>query len=269
MAKKYEELVFTDDFMFCKIMSTHLDLTKKILEMILNIKIRNLVLAEEQKTIDLTSEGRGVRLDVYVEDELNTIFDLEMQTTRMKTPGKRTRYYQGMIDLNTINKGSLFSALRKCYIVFICMEDPFDKNYPIYTFENRCIEDTELSLGDESKKVFVNPDGISVNMDNGMKVFFRYLKTGKAEDAFTKDLDEAVAEARKHEKWRSEYMTLMLRDQEKREEGRIEGRNEEKKAIMSILEYNALHPTESAESVAFNTGTDIETVNSILKFLRK
>ena len=39
MSKSYEELTFADDFMFCKILSTDLDLTKELIEIILNINI--------------------------------------------------------------------------------------------------------------------------------------------------------------------------------------------------------------------------------------
>lgn len=34
---------------------------------------------ESQKTIDMAAGAKGVRLDVYVEDDRNMVFDLEMQ----------------------------------------------------------------------------------------------------------------------------------------------------------------------------------------------
>ena len=88
--KEYEELSFTDDFMFCK---------------------------------DIISDGKGVRLDVYLEDDANTVFDIEMQTATKKNLPKRTRYYQGMIDLNLIEKGSGYEELKRSYIIFICMQN--------------------------------------------------------------------------------------------------------------------------------------------------
>ena len=72
---------------------------KPFLEAILKIKIRKVVYPESQKTIDLSANAKGVRLDVYVEDDQNTVFNLEMQTTHKKDLPKRMRYYQGMIDL--------------------------------------------------------------------------------------------------------------------------------------------------------------------------
>lgn len=39
-------------------------------------------------------------------------------------------------------------------------------------------------------------------------------------------MDEAVCMARKNEEWRSEYMKELLHDDDVREEGRLEGREE-------------------------------------------
>ena len=68
-------------------------IAKELLELILGIEIRKVVV-QKQKTIEITSDGRGIRLDVYLEDENSTIYDLEMQTTSQKDLPKRTRYYQ-------------------------------------------------------------------------------------------------------------------------------------------------------------------------------
>ena len=42
----------------------------------------------------------------------------------------------------------------------------------------------------------------------------------KGESKFVKSLDEALQKARNHEEWRLEYMTLLMRDNKMREEGR-------------------------------------------------
>lgn len=98
--------------MFCMILTTRLDLCKELLELILDIKIRKVEIAEQQKNVDITYDGKGVRFDVYVDDAENTVYDIEMQTTRQKDLPKRTRYYQGMIDLNLIQKGMRYSELK-------------------------------------------------------------------------------------------------------------------------------------------------------------
>ena len=147
--KTYEELEFTDDFMFWNILVYRKDLCKELIELILGVEIKEINLVEGQKTIDPRYDARGIRLDVYVNDELGTVYDLEMQTTTSKYLPKRTRYYQSTIDMNAMKKGELYKNLRKSYIIFFCTSDVFGKHLPIYTFENICLQDKKLHLGDE------------------------------------------------------------------------------------------------------------------------
>jgi len=46
---------------------------------------------------------------------------------------------------------------------------------------------------------------------------------GQATNVFVQKLDDAVRKAKKNRKWRHEYMTLLMRDQENMERGREEG----------------------------------------------
>ena len=78
--KKYEELDITDPFIFAKVMSEK-ELCKPLLENILNIKIRYIVYVDYEETIQMTAKSKCIRLDIYVEDDDNTVFNLEMQTT--------------------------------------------------------------------------------------------------------------------------------------------------------------------------------------------
>ena len=139
MSKKYEDLTFTDDFMFCKILYTNPELYKQLLELILGRKIKEIRYLTTQNTIDITSDGKGIRLDVYLEGD-SKVYDIEMQTTGKSNLPKRSRYYQGMIDLNLIEKGADYSELKETFIIFVCLHDPFKHNECVYTFENRCKE---------------------------------------------------------------------------------------------------------------------------------
>ncbi len=70
------------------------------LERILGIKISRIEYPKSQETIDISVDAKSVRLDIYVEDGKETVYNIEMQTTENRNLPKRTRYYQGMIDLN-------------------------------------------------------------------------------------------------------------------------------------------------------------------------
>ena len=41
--KQYEDLTFTDDFMFCKVLENDEELSKELLELILDVKIRKAI----------------------------------------------------------------------------------------------------------------------------------------------------------------------------------------------------------------------------------
>ena len=45
------------------------EICRRLLEILLDIKIKHISFPEKQKTIEILSDGKGVRLDVYVDDE--------------------------------------------------------------------------------------------------------------------------------------------------------------------------------------------------------
>ena len=221
--KSYDELTFTDDFMFCKVLVSNLELCRQLLELILGIKIREVRLSEAQKSIALTYDGHGVRFDVYVEDDENTVFDIEMQVLADKCLPKRMRYYQGMIDLNLISSGAKYKDLRKSYIIFICMYDPLGGNLPIYHIRSICLEDSSIPFDDEAEKVIVNVEGSRDNLSPELAAFFEYLKKQSIGSEFTRALENEVEKARQHIEWRADYMSLQEKFDIEREEGREEG----------------------------------------------
>lgn len=221
--KTWEELEITDDFLFGKVMRNP-ELCKRTIEVILGIEIDRIDYLEEQKTIDMSLDAKSVRLDVYVKDGANTVYNIEMQPVKRDNLPKRSRYYQGMIDLALIEKGEHYSKLNRSYVIFICSFDLFGKNRCVYTFENRCIEDSEISLGDETVKVFLNSRGDSTHLNSNLKAFLEYMNHKKeSENDFITMLDREVKKAKANLEWRREYMTLYIKFQEMMEEGREEG----------------------------------------------
>ena len=154
VSKKYEELGITDAFMFAKVMSNK-EICKPVLEQILNIKIRDIEYVDYEETIQIvTPSSKSIRLDIYVEDDKNTVFNLEMQTTNYEELPKKSRYYQDIIDLKIIEKGQSYGILKTSYVIFICTFDFFEKNRSIYEFKNICVDDSEIKLNDGTHKRF-------------------------------------------------------------------------------------------------------------------
>lgn len=215
----WEELSIANDFLFGKIMQNP-ELCKELLHRILpDLKIDRIEYPELQKTIKPDMDARSIRLDVYVKDDKNTVYDIEMQVSDTKELPERSRYYQSMIDLQLIDKGQYYKKLNRSYIIFICPFDSFGKGRHIYTFENICKEDKNISMGDGAVKIFLNANGTQDDVSKELKAFLDYVSGEKPEDSFVEKLEEAVKEAKKNREWRHEYMTLLMRDRENVEKG--------------------------------------------------
>ena len=216
MAKPIEELTIVDDFMFGAVMR-YPQYCKPLLELVLGVKIRDIVYPEPQKSIFERYGSKSIRLDVYVEDDAGTVYDVEIQTEAKRGLPKRTRYYQGVIDLHILERGEDYTALKKSFVIFICTYDPFGKGRWVYTFENLCREDTSIALGDEAVKIILNTKGKVGEISDELKDLLRYMGGSTPDNEYTRELDQAVSEVRSDTKWRKEYMVLneMLRERER------------------------------------------------------
>lgn len=72
MDKTLKELNLEDDFLFAKVMSDK-DICREFLEKLLDIVIERVEIPENQKVIDLLLDCKGIRLDIYLKDEKNTV----------------------------------------------------------------------------------------------------------------------------------------------------------------------------------------------------
>ena len=242
--KKWEDLKICDDFMFAKVMRNK-DICKEIIEKVLKIKIDKIEYLEEQKTIDIKYDAKSIRLDVYIKDEKNTVYNVEVQTTNQYNLAKRSRYYQGLIDLDLIEKGEIYNNLNRSYVIFICTFDPFKRDRHIYTFRNICEEDKELYLEDETTKIFLNSKGTLNDVDEDIKAFLDYVSGKISNNELVKRVDSEVSRIKRNEEWKVEYMTLLMREreiaweakEEGRKEGRMEGRKEgREQGICNLIE---------------------------------
>ena len=257
--KTYDELEFTDDFLFCRILMENEDLCIELVEMITGRKIKSIIKPESQKAIRLTYDGKGVRFDVYFEDEENVIYDIEMQASKKYNLRKRSRYYQGMIDLNILGKSKDYETLKDSYIIFICTFDEFGDGRHIYTFENVCMENPEIKLDDGAHKIFLCAGGDKDDCSEKMKDFLDYIASKKISGELSKRLQDEVEKSRRHEEWRADYVTLLEHYQEKYDEGFKEGqKNIEKERQNTEAERKRADEAENRADEAENRANAAE-----------
>ena len=226
----------TDDFVFGKVMQKEANCIE-LLECLTGNKIDSVSTIISQKAVRVTNDSKGVRYDIYVEDNKNVMYDAEMQRLTENTVDrnlpKRSRFYQGMMDLNILEKGQDYNKLKLSYVIFICIFDPFGEGLSCYEFENTCKYDKKLTLGDERKILFFNTKGTNINVSESVANLLNYIERKQISDDFTRRLDDEVAMVRENKEWMVEYMKTLVHDMDVRNEGRAEGRAE---VIISFLE---------------------------------
>ena len=250
LEKKWQNLPFSNDFIFCKVMEDPA-LCKEALELLLGFEISRIEYPLAQKPIKNAADTRGIRLDVYAKSDSRR-FDLEMQTTSNGSLLKRARYYAGCIDVDTLKPNEPFSKLSDVYIIFLCLEDPFDKGLPLYTYLTKCNECPELP-NDRTARLLYNIEEYE-KLDNlALKEFLKYIKTNIPNNDFTVRLSQKVEEAKQNAEYRKAYMTLEMRETERFYEGKEQKAIED--ALILIKEYNA-----SPEEAAKKMGAPLEKV---------
>lgn len=209
---KFQDLTIQNDFIFKKVMRRK-RICKQLIEEILQTKIADISYPEAEKTIEPAYDSRGIRLDVTVDDENHTHYNLEMQVKNLKNPDtgnfilpKRTRYYQAMIDMDSLQKNQEYDLLPTTYIIFICVFDFFEQGNYIYTFRKRCLENLDLELPDETTTMFLNTLGKHGNISNNIKSFFDYVNNHIITSDFTQQIDEEITEIKQDKRSEGEYM---------------------------------------------------------------
>ena len=265
--KPVEELKFTDDFMFCHVMKSP-ELCKGVIERLLGIKVDKIEYPELQKEIRPYYSAHVIRMDVYVKDS-NRIFDIEMQTTIPDDLPRRMRYYQSMIDVDSLISGCEYETLKESYVIFLCTKDPFGLNLPVYTFKTACKEAKDFVLNDGVNKLFFNASAFATEKNLEIKGFLSYLCNGKPSDNFTKNLEQRVERLKINEIFRSDYMMDALPLHDARRAGLKEGLAEgaKKKAIETVKNLLKMN-LGSVKQIASETQLPVEEVLKIKNELK-
>ena len=234
------------------------EICKGVLERLLKIKIDHIEYPELQKNISPFYEKKGVRLDVFVADS-ERVFDVECQTYKIAAIGKRTRYYQSMIDIDSLLKGTFYSDLKESYVIFICTDDPFKQNLPVYTFERVCREDETVSLNDKTHHLIFNAAAYDKENDAELKAFLAFVKNNTAETDFTREVANMVQTKKFEQTFINEYLAWNLHDKDVEMRGKqagiLEGRKETARNLLAL--------NMSAETIAKATGLSVEEVREI------
>lgn len=261
---RLQNLVFKNNFMFSAVMTDE-EICRQFLEMVLGIKITGMRISREKSMI-YHPVYKGVRLDIFAEDEKHTHYNIEMQMVRKTALGKRTRYYHSQMDMEMLTGGTGYSRLPSAYVIFICDFDPFGQERYRYTFENRCSE-TGMSLGDGSFSIFLNTCGKNPeNVPECLVKFLHFVRAdleesrGDFEDEFVGKIQERVEHIKADREMEGRYMLMEEWIDEERADAKAEGKAE---MVLELLESLGNIPEELYRKI--KAERDIEVLNGYFK----
>ena len=211
--KTLQDLTIKDNFLFGAVMSVE-ENCKGFLEMVLGFSIAQVVVSKE-KSIVYHPEYKGVRLDIYAEDENHTHYNVEMQMKKKTALGKRSRYYHSQMVMEALTSGEDYETMPDTFVIFVCDFDPFGEHLYCYTFGNECRE----------KKV-------PAELVRFLKFVTADLEESEEDfqDKLVKRFQETIHNIKADREMGERYMIFeeMLREekQEGRQEGLLEGRIE-------------------------------------------
>lgn len=205
---KENELEFSDWPMFDLLM-TNEELCRELLEVVLNAPVSNIEYIIAENDIRPTLTNHGVRLDAYVKTE-NEVCNIEMQTVKRAKLGRRLRFYQGAMDTLALRRGEHYGNLPPCYIVFICLHDPFNAGLPVYTLNVKCQENMSVKTDHGFTWIVLAAPAWDRLPPGRLRNLLHYISTGEAgDDRFATKLAAAVRAANGDEAWRKEKMALL------------------------------------------------------------
>ena len=202
--QKWKQATIANNFIFYKIMRHNPDVCIELLEILLEMKIDHIEMHGEE-TIETDFGSKVIRLDVYAKND-NKSFNLEMQATDTKELPERSRYYQGCIDVDTLQSGQKYKELKDSYVIFICISDIFEKGLPCYRFENMCRENNSIHLDDRAYKYFFIASNCDRILNEKQKAFMELVLGRKPKDKFCERIVQLTEEAKKNTQWRKQYM---------------------------------------------------------------
>ena len=271
--KKLKDLTIKDNFMFGAVMADP-ENCRLFLERALGLSISKVEVSKE-KSMVYHPEYKGIRLDVYAQDNCNTHYNVEMQMLRHPALGKRSRYYHSQIDMELLLSGMDYEKLPDTYVIFICDFDPFHKKKYCYTFEYACREDSGVQSEEGRHTVFLSTCGENEEeISEPLLKFLKFVKANLEEstedfgDDYIQRLQNTIRQIKSEREMEERYMILeqMLKDE--RREGRREGRSEgervgrekeRKESLLSLLEIRfSTVPEELREKIS-STG-DLDTL---------
>ena len=270
--KQFKNLTIQDDFMFAKVMTANLELTKKAIEVITGRKVEDIQFHKAQYTTNPYIEAKGTRFDVLLEGD-DVRYDIEMQVRKQNDLTQRNTYYTSMLVVDSLRKGMSYKELPHIFVIFICIFDPFDVGKERYIASERlCSEGKditdEVNYNGGYDKIYLNAGPVKPTYTEGNKDltnFLEYIRNNVISDELTEEMNNLVENTRINAEVELEYMTLEEKLNEFKAEGIAEG---EKKTRIETARNLLLMGKLTNSEIADSTQLSLEEIGKIAQELK-
>ena len=274
--KQFKNLTIQDDFMFAKVMTANLELTKKAIEVITGRKVEDIQFHKAQYTTNPYIEAKGTRFDVLLEGD-DVRYDIEMQVRKQNDLTQRNTYYTSMLVVDSLRKGMSYKELPHIFVIFICIFDPFDVGKERYIASERLSSEgkditDEVNYNGGYDKIYLNAGPVKPTHTEGNKDltnFLEYIRNNVISDELTEEMNNLVENTRINAEVELEYMTLEEKLNEFKAEGKIEGIAEGEKKTRIETARNLLlmtdFPIDKITKITLLPLEEIEKLKSELK----
>ncbi len=241
---KFEDLTWADDYRFGEVMRQP-ENSKPFLEALLGKKIERITAIDKQKDIKDGFSLHGIRLDVCLEDEQRTQYDVEMDTGTSSNLEQRIRYYQSSIDRRTLEASENYRDLRQSYVIFICTDDYYKRGLAIYKRKSVIEGAEDIVYEDGSHAYILNARFTEGNASDEVLAFLRYIDAGHRgkpldiHSEYVAQIEQAVEKVKTNEELEGTYMTLVMKLQDMKYEGAQNERLANLKTMMETLNLSA------------------------------
>ena len=264
MKKPFRELDLSNAFLFAAALEDE-ETCQQVLEIILGFPISKVKIRAEYSLL-FSSDFRSIRLDIYASDEMQVMYNIEMQNSDEKNIAKRSRFHQAEMDVMSLKPGEDFNDLKPRYVIFICAFDPFGYGLYRYTFEQKCLE-RDLKLNDGTTKIFLSTKG--KNADEVPKELIHFLKyVEESTDEYVASIEDKAVEkihnkVKQLKEWReleASYMYFEELLEERQKEGKAEAKQE---ALLLILSQKGNVSSKLKECI--QNQRELEVLDSWMK----
>ena len=216
------------------------------------VSVRNPHMNQTEHTVGVTKREAADSQPAYLfllsptnespceEKQDETIYDVEPEkkdSEKVVTSlPKRVRFYHAKIDSENLKSGKDYHALKNVIIIMITPYDPFGLNRMVYTIQNGCVEEPQMSYDDGAKTLFLYTKGTAETPPEDLRqllLYFEDTTEANASNEALKEIQSMVETVKRDKEVSIGYMKTFEMEQllldQGREEGRKEGREEGRK----------------------------------------